>query len=116
MPAKNSVKNYLKNGYYHLYNRGVEKRTIFQDKQDYTVFLSYLKEYLLPKDEAELMYRLSNQEISWIEKDKIIKALALNNFHDEISLLCFTLMENHLGNQKPKSRLKAGFYQGRDAP
>ena len=43
MPAINSRKEYVENGYYHIYNRGVEKRKIFQDEQDYSVFLSYLK-------------------------------------------------------------------------
>ena len=54
MPARNSIKQYIENGYYHIYNRGVEKRLIFLDEQDYSVFLSYLKEYLLPKNESEL--------------------------------------------------------------
>ncbi len=48
MPAKNSVKQFVENGCYHVYNRGVEKRNIFSDKQDYGVFLSYMKEYLNP--------------------------------------------------------------------
>ena len=46
MPARNSVKQFIENGYYHIYNRGVEKRDIFLDEQDYTVFLGYLKKYL----------------------------------------------------------------------
>jgi putative transposase len=95
MPAKNSLKQYLENGYYHLYNRGVEKRQIFLDKQDYSVFLSYLKEYLTPKDEKSLLNRLANSETSWTEKDKIIKALRLNNFANEFFLLAFCLMPNH---------------------
>lgn len=95
MPAKNSIKQYLENGYYHLYNRGVEKRSIFLDKQDYSVFLSYLKEYLTPKDEKSLVNRLANSETPWAEKDKIIKALRLNNFSNELSLLAFCLMSNH---------------------
>lgn len=57
MPSKNSLKDYVKGGYYHLYNRGVEKRAIFQDQQDYSVFLSYLKTYLTPKNEQELRQR-----------------------------------------------------------
>jgi len=44
MPARNKVKDYLPNGYYHIYNRGVEKRTIFVDHQDEAVFLSYLNQ------------------------------------------------------------------------
>lgn len=95
MPAKNSIKQYLENGYYHIYNRGVNKSEIFLDKQDYSVFLSYLKEYLLPKDENGLRNILSNQDISWVEKDKAIKSLNLCNFFDEISLLAFCLMINH---------------------
>jgi len=95
MPAKNRVKQYLENGYYHLYNRGVEKRLIFLDMQDYAVFLSYLEEYLLPKDEIGLRTQLADPNISSREKDKILKALRLNNFADEITLLAYCLMPNH---------------------
>jgi putative transposase len=70
MPSKNSIKSYVENGYYHLYNRGVEKRIIFLDQQDYGVFLSYLKEYLVPKNEKELHEKLSNPNTSYKEKDK----------------------------------------------
>lgn len=95
MPAKNSQKNYVKNGYYHLYNRGVDRRTLFEDSQDYGVFLSYLKEYLLPKDETVLRQHLADPLITLQEKDKILKALRLNNFSGNISLLCYCLMPNH---------------------
>lgn len=95
MPARNSRKTYVKNGYYHIYNRGVEKRIIFLDKQDYSVFLSYLKSYLLPKDEKTLYEQLSDPNMSSAAKDKILKLLRLNNFHQEITLLAYCLMPNH---------------------
>lgn len=95
MPSKNSTKTYVENGYYHLYNRGVEKRVIFLDQQDYSVFLSYLKDYLLPKNEKEFHERLSNPQISSIEKNKVLKSLQLNNFSQEITLLAYCLMPNH---------------------
>jgi len=95
MPAKNSRKEYLENGYYHIYNRGVEKRIIFLDQQDYAVFLSYLKEYLIIKNEKELQERLSDPKTLWIEKDKILRRLRLNNFYEEITLLAYCLMPNH---------------------
>lgn len=95
MPAKNSVKPYIQNGYYHIYNRGVEKRKIFLDKQDYSVFLSYLKTYLMPKDINDMQERLSNPEIGWKERDSFLRLIRLNNFHDEISLLAYCLMPNH---------------------
>lgn len=95
MPAKNSIKVYAENGYYHLYNRGVDKRVIFGNEQDYSVFLSYLKTYLLPKNEAELRQKLANPTTSYKEKDRILNLLKLNNFADEITLICYCLMPNH---------------------
>lgn len=95
MASKNALKNYIADGYYHIYNRGIEKRLIFQDQQDYSVFLSYLRFYLLPKDKADLTRQLSNPSISCKEKDNILKLLRLNNFYDEIILLAYCLMPNH---------------------
>ncbi len=71
MPAKNSIKQYIENGCYHIYNRGVEKRDIFIDNQDYSVFLGYMKEYLDPSRSDP--HPLSNQ----------------------LSLQAFCLMPNH---------------------
>ncbi|MBI2040289.1 transposase [Candidatus Microgenomates bacterium] len=95
MPARNSLKMYVDDSYYHLYNRGVEKRTIFIDEQDYGVFLGYLKEYLLPKDEETLRKMLGDPSVSYREKDTILKKLRLNNFADEVSLIAYCLMPNH---------------------
>lgn len=80
MPARNIVKTYDGDGYYHIYNRGVEKRDIFLDDQDYAVFLSYLKIYLSPRQEGP---------------EKIYPSRKLKNFTDSIDLLCYCLMSNH---------------------
>ena len=95
MPSKNSVKVYSEAGYYHIYNRGVEKRTIFADQLDYGVFLRYLKEYLLPKDEEGLRNQFSKSGISYKEKDTILRMLRMNNFFSEIILIAYCLMPNH---------------------
>ena len=95
MPARNAIKQYIDDTYYHLYNRGVEKRRIFMDEQDYGVFLGYLKEYLTPKDEETLRDRLLDPNISYKERDKVLKSLRLNNFFDEITLIAYCLMPNH---------------------
>ena len=39
MPAKNSLKVYVLEHYYHVYNRGVAKQTIFLDAEDKKKFL-----------------------------------------------------------------------------
>lgn len=95
MPPKNSVKTYVGEGYYHLYNRGVEKRDIFLDEQDYAVFTSYLKTYLTPKNVDELHAIFSSKESNYKAKDKALKMLSLKNFSDEINLLAYCLMPNH---------------------
>ncbi|MDP3888441.1 MAG: transposase, partial [bacterium] len=95
MAARNSRKDYSPDTYYHIYNRGVEKRLIFQDEQDYAVFLSYLKTYLLPKDENKLHQTLANPNITCREREKILQEIRLNNFNQEITLLSYCLMPNH---------------------
>jgi putative transposase len=95
MPARNRIKPYLASSCYHLYNRGVAKQKIYCDDQDYAVFLSYLKNYLEPKDELMLQQIIANPKSGWKEKDKAIKLLRLNNFFDNIELMCYVLMPNH---------------------
>lgn len=95
MPSKNEVKHYVEEAYYHVYNRGVERRLIFIDEQDYAVFLSYLKHALLPKNERELQRALVNPRLTTKEKADILRLLRLKNFNDEIILLCYCLMKNH---------------------
>jgi putative transposase len=95
MAAKNSIKQYVDNSFYHLYNRGVEKQVIFRDEQDYRVFLSYLKVYLEPKDTHALEMLIGDDNTPWKVKSDALKLLRLNNFHDTLSLLSYCLMPNH---------------------
>ncbi|MBI2404999.1 SH3 domain-containing protein [Candidatus Gottesmanbacteria bacterium] len=48
MPAKNLYRTEEEGVYSHVYNKGVEKKIIFGDAQDYEVFLGFLKDYLSP--------------------------------------------------------------------
>ena len=95
VPGKNTIKEFLANSYYHLYNRGVEKRKIFIDNQDYNVFISYLRTYLLPKNINDLQSVVADPNISWKEKADALKLLRMNNFSDTLSLLTYCLMPNH---------------------
>lgn len=76
MPAKNTVKVYVENAIYHVYNRGVEKRTIFLDQHDYGMFLHFLKYYLGEPEKTDLL-----------QKKRSLRG--------EIRLLAFCLMPNH---------------------
>lgn len=83
MPSKNTIKNYLENGCYHVYNRGVENRRIFEEAEDYKKFLYYLKIYLTPVD----LLRKENP---------LLRAnLVSGNLSEQIDLLAFCLMPNH---------------------
>lgn len=95
MPSRNIIKPYLAGGYYHIYNRGVNKRTIFKDEQDYSVFLSYLKTYLLPMDTDILKAIIANPHTLPKDKNLAQRQLQLNNFNNRIELLAYILMTNH---------------------
>lgn len=91
MPRKNSLKIFVKDGYYHVYNRGVEKRTIFEDEQDYKVFLSYLKFSLSePPKPADYKKTFTLQGSPFKGVPKLPK-----NFQHEIELIAYCLMPNH---------------------
>lgn len=82
MPAKNVIKEYQENSYYHLYNRGVAKNKIFLDDADYKTFIGYLKLYLTP---------LNLQGLSL----KVAPTRKLKNYQEQIKLLSYCLMPNH---------------------
>lgn len=91
MPRKNSIKTYVKNGHYHIYNRGVEKRIIFQDEQDYKVFLSYLKFSLTkpPKPEdIKVVFTLQGLPFKGVPRMP-------KKFFNKIELVAYCLMPNH---------------------
>ena len=95
MPAKNRIKTYVEDSFYHIYNRGVEKRQIFMDEQDIGVFLSYLKTYLLPRDDKVLKSITADPRKSYKEKSIASRALLLNNFSSELEMTAYTTMPNH---------------------
>jgi putative transposase len=88
MPQKHSIKTYVQGGVYHVYNRGVEKRNIFLDDQDYRVFLNLLKESLL---NPTLL--LSCQDDTLTNKRR--KDRQPKTFFERIMLLAYCCMPNH---------------------
>lgn len=89
MPQRNTIKTYVAGGYYHVYNRGVEKRDIFLDDQDYRVFLHLLKYYLSPLDK-QTEHPLAN-----LQGFILVRPRPLANLETEVDLLAFCLMPNH---------------------
>ncbi len=92
MPQKNCLKIYIENGYYHIYNRGVNKRIIFKGDQDYAVFLSYLKDALSPQPPQNQLNKIPVNILgqTFLKAPRITK-----NFEKNIELLAYCLMPNH---------------------
>lgn len=77
MPARNIVKQYVPHAYYHLYNRGVEKRKIFLDQDDFSVFLALLRRHL----DAEPHKDKSGREYVRYDIELLAFCLMPNHFH-----------------------------------
>ena len=70
---------FTNNEYYHIYNRGVDKRDIFMDKGDFKRFRLFITEALVEKaKEAKPLSRMPNLF-----------------FGDFVELICYCLNPNH---------------------
>lgn len=95
MPKKNSVKKYVSGGFYHLYNRGVNKTKIFLDNEDYGVFLKYLSALLSEVNHDQLNFQIKSMFLAKTTKSKLIREVKIKNFFKEIFLISYCLMPNH---------------------
>jgi len=78
MPAKNVIREFAPDNYYHVYNRGVAKQPVFLDAQDKQKFLHIIERHLDP-DNAE---RREDGQI-------------YRKFDQDLELLSYCLMGNH---------------------
>ena len=81
------MKDYLAGGIYHIYNRGVEKRTIFVDSEGYRVFRYYLASYLRPPNPAADQSQRLPRGLVLAGRDYDLYA--------RVVLLAYCLMPNH---------------------
>lgn len=78
MPGRNTIKLYADESFYHVYNRGVNKRLIFLEDYDYKVFLNLLKRYLD------------------VEPHCNDRGIEYDHLRGKIELLAYCLMPNHV--------------------
>jgi putative transposase len=81
--ANNSFSN---NEYYHIYNRGVDKRDIFLDTNDHYRFIKSLREF-----------NQINPVVSLYIKDRIKKDVAVRPLQKDklVEIIAFCLIPNH---------------------
>lgn len=78
MPVRNVVKQFGADQYYHVYSRGVNKRRIFYDNDDYDFFVSLFARYLSERP------ILSPARVKY------------PHFGNRLDLLAFCVMPNHV--------------------
>lgn len=76
---------FINDGYYHIYNRGVEKRNIFMDRWDYRRFL-----------ETVDFYRKSPQPMKLSDYRRgVVKFKKSENQTEIVKIFSYSLMPNH---------------------
>ncbi|MFH1187927.1 MAG: hypothetical protein V1688_03660 [bacterium] len=88
------------NKYYHIYNRGVDKRNIFLDEKDFTRFIVSMREFNNnSKFEERLFVKNRTNEIKQARKELSSKALELSSFLATlpklVEIICYCLNQNH---------------------
>ncbi len=90
MPAKNLHRNDEKGIYSHVYNKGIEKRLLFNDEKDYEVFLGFLRDSLTPYDPQrnKKVFTVRGREFQGLPHQP-------KNHFDKIELVAYSLMPDH---------------------
>ena len=81
MPSR--IIPFVNGHYYHIYNRGVEKKPIFTNKWDYTRLVKTIKYYQIEGPKPKLSQFLINQILKPDPSKKIV------------DIICYCLMPNH---------------------
>ena len=81
MPSR--IFPFVNGQYYHIYNRGVEKRTIFENNRDYGRFLETMNYYQFSGPKPRFSKFLISQLFNPLINRKIVE------------IICYCLMPNH---------------------
>lgn len=88
--ASNRKLVFAENEYYHIYNRGVEKRNVFSSKNDYNRFLHTVNYYRFQNPKLRFSKYLSlNNIVSEIFKEKLYQSKQI------VDIVAFCFMPNH---------------------
>ncbi|MBI2049672.1 SH3 domain-containing protein [Candidatus Roizmanbacteria bacterium] len=91
MPAKNLYREDGVGIYCHIHNKGVEKRIIFNNEEDYEVFQGFLKDYLTPsKDPASLKksFKINGKAFQGTPHQP-------KNYFNKVELIAYSLRPDH---------------------
>lgn len=106
MPAKNLYREAKEGIYSHIYNKGTEKRIIFNDEEDCEVFLGFLKSYLSPPQDPESIKK------SFTVHGRIFQGTPHQpkNYFNKVEIIAYSLMPDHfhlLVHQKTRGSVES---------
>ena len=84
MPQKFTIKKYQTDGYYYVYNHAVDTKKLFKKDQDYKTFITFLEEYLTPKDTEALTKHIHNPGLHYKLRREAVRLLKRKNYADGI--------------------------------
>src|SRR3989344_1695888 len=91
MPAKHIQRVDAEGVYSHIYNRGVARRNIFNDDQDYGMFIDYLRDYLMPPSQfvtGKKTFTVRGQTFQGLPHQS-------KNYYNQVELIAYDLRPNH---------------------
>ncbi|MFH1523233.1 MAG: transposase [Patescibacteria group bacterium] len=77
--------------YYHIYNRGVDKRDIFTDDKDYIRFIRSMREFNRPEPVGSLYIQTKSREPLSGSKSHLEA-----NPKKLVDIICYSLIPNHI--------------------
>lgn len=86
---------FVNNHFYHIYNRGVDKRNVFLSSGYYSRFLSLLKHYLQFDYPYSLLMQQLERAKSPEEKQLVLANLETKRIDPLLEIIVFCLMPNH---------------------
>lgn len=125
MPARFVIRDFVKDGYYHIYNSSHEGQLLFREEADYTLFLYYLSVYLSPiekllKKHPDVPVRLYHKNLSR-ELTLFAYSLQPDHFHllikqdtpTAVPLFMKQLANAYMQYVTTKYRQRGSLFQGR---
>lgn len=91
MPTKSQTKINKAGIYSHIYNKGIDNKIIFNEEEDYRVFIGYLEDYLTPpKDPSTTKKAFEINGRKYIGTPHQPK-----NYHNQVELVAYSLLPDH---------------------